>query len=125
MDGGRRGDPRLARLTAAQATLVSTEAPSERLRSAGRDRPVRFSTSQAPDNSTSFRAHRADTGQTKGGRMSSTNAPHEGHAPDSPSDVRALPARPNLEFERKQAKKLLALLRRRAIPKPSRAFARS
>jgi len=44
--------------------------------------------------------------------MSSTNAPHEGHAPDSPSDVRALPARPNLEFERKQAKKLLAQIRR-------------
>jgi hypothetical protein len=43
--------------------------------------------------------------------MSSTNAPHEGHAPDSPSDVRALPARPNLEFEHKQAKKLLAALR--------------
>ena len=44
--------------------------------------------------------------------MSSTDAPHEGHAPDSPSDVRALPARPNLEFERKQAKKLLALLKK-------------
>ena len=43
--------------------------------------------------------------------MSSTNAPHDGHAPDSPSDVRALPARPNLEFERKQAKKLLAQIR--------------
>jgi hypothetical protein len=35
----------------------------------------------------------------------------EGLPPDSPSDVRPLPARPNLEFERKQAKKLLALLR--------------
>ena len=44
--------------------------------------------------------------------MSSTNSPHEGHAPDSPSEVRALPARPNLEFEHKQAKKLLASLRR-------------
>ena len=44
--------------------------------------------------------------------MSSTQPPHEGPAPDSPSDVRALPARPNLEFERKQAKKLLAQLRR-------------
>ena len=42
--------------------------------------------------------------------MSSTQPPHEGPAPDSPSDVRALPARPNLEFERKQAKKLLAAL---------------
>lgn len=44
--------------------------------------------------------------------MSSIQPPHEGPAPDSPSDVRALPARPNLEFERKQAKRLLALLRR-------------
>ena len=35
---------------------------------------------------------------------------HEGLPPDSPSDVRALPARPNLEFERKHAKKLLAQL---------------
>ena len=35
---------------------------------------------------------------------------HEGLPPDSASDVRALPARPNLEFERKQAKKLLAQL---------------
>ncbi len=42
--------------------------------------------------------------------MSSTQPPHEGRAPDSPSDVRALPARPSLEFERKQAKKLLAAL---------------
>jgi len=42
--------------------------------------------------------------------MSSTR-PHEGLPPDSPSDVRALPARPNLEFERKQAKKILAQLR--------------
>ena len=41
----------------------------------------------------------------------SESAPH-GPAPDSPSDVRALPARPNLEFERKQAKKLLALLKK-------------
>ena len=32
---------------------------------------------------------------------------HEGLPPDSPADVRALPARPNLEFERKQARKLL------------------
>lgn len=37
---------------------------------------------------------------------------HDGPPPDSPSDVRALPARPNLEFERKQAKKLLAQIRR-------------
>ena len=44
--------------------------------------------------------------------MSSTQPPHEGPAPDSPSDVRALPARPNLEFEHKQAKKLLAALRK-------------
>jgi Clp amino terminal domain, pathogenicity island component len=44
--------------------------------------------------------------------MSSTNAPHEGQLPDSPSDVRALPPRPNLEFERKQAKALLASLHR-------------
>ena len=44
--------------------------------------------------------------------MSSTQPPPVGPAPDSPSDVRALPARPNLEFERKQAKKLLAQLRR-------------
>ena len=36
--------------------------------------------------------------------------PHEGLPPDAPSDVRPLPARPNLEFERKQAKKLLAAL---------------
>ena len=41
----------------------------------------------------------------------SASAQH-GPAPDSPSDVRALPARPNLEFERKQAKKLLALLKK-------------
>ena len=44
--------------------------------------------------------------------MSSTQPPQEGPPPDSPSDVRALPARPNLEFERKQAKKLLAALRK-------------
>jgi hypothetical protein len=37
---------------------------------------------------------------------------HEGHAPDPSSDVRPLPARPNLEFERKQAKKLLRQLRK-------------
>jgi hypothetical protein len=42
----------------------------------------------------------------------STKKPHEGLPPDSPSDVRPLPARPNLEFERKQAKKLAAQLRR-------------
>ena len=42
--------------------------------------------------------------------MSST-APH-GHAPDSPPGVRPLPSRPSLEFERKQAKRLLAALRR-------------
>lgn len=42
--------------------------------------------------------------------MSSHEPSHEGPAPDAPSDVRALPARPNLEFERKQAKKLLAQL---------------
>jgi hypothetical protein len=36
---------------------------------------------------------------------------HAGPPPDSPSDVRVLPARPNLEFEHKQAKKLLALLK--------------
>jgi hypothetical protein len=41
--------------------------------------------------------------------MSSTK-PREGLPPDSPSDVRPLPPRPNLEFERKQAKKLLAAL---------------
>ena len=35
---------------------------------------------------------------------------HEGLPPDSPSDVRPLPARPNLEFEHKQAKKLLKAL---------------
>ena len=40
----------------------------------------------------------------------SSKKPHEGLPPDSPSDVRPLPARPNLEFERKQAKKLLAAL---------------
>jgi hypothetical protein len=38
----------------------------------------------------------------------SSHKPREGLPPDSPSDVRPLPARPNLEFERKQAKKLLA-----------------
>lgn len=38
----------------------------------------------------------------------SSNTPRDaGPAPDSPSDVRLLPARPNLEFEHKQAKKLL------------------
>lgn len=42
--------------------------------------------------------------------MSRPNPPHEGPAPDAPSDVRALSPRPNLEHERKQAKKLLALL---------------
>jgi hypothetical protein len=42
--------------------------------------------------------------------MSSTSPRDQGPPPDSPSDVRALPARPNLEFERKQAKKLLAQL---------------
>lgn len=36
--------------------------------------------------------------------------PQPGLPPDSPSAVRALPARPNLEFERKQAKQLLAQL---------------
>ena len=41
----------------------------------------------------------------------SSKQPHEGLPPDSASDVRALPARPNLEFERKQSKKLLALIR--------------
>ena len=44
--------------------------------------------------------------------MSKLQPSHEGHAPDPPSDVRALPARPNLEFERKQAKKLLRQLRK-------------
>jgi hypothetical protein len=43
--------------------------------------------------------------------MSSTK-PHEGPAPDSPSDVRALSPRPNLEYERKQAKQLLDQLKR-------------
>jgi len=42
--------------------------------------------------------------------MSKHQPSPEGHAPDSPSDVRPLPARPNLEFERKQAKKLLVAL---------------
>jgi hypothetical protein len=46
-------------------------------------------------------------GDTKGGIMPKA---HEGLPPDSPSDVRALPARPNLEFEHKQAKKLLKAL---------------
>jgi hypothetical protein len=50
-------------------------------------------------------------GMTKGGIMSRA---HEGLPPDSPGDVRALPARPNLEFERKQAKQLLAQLRKGA-----------
>jgi len=40
----------------------------------------------------------------------STNAPHGG-APDPAGAVRPLPPRPNLEFEHKQAKKLLALLK--------------
>lgn len=44
--------------------------------------------------------------------MSSTVPRDQGLPPDSPSDVRAFPARPNLEFERKQAKKLLGQLRR-------------
>lgn len=44
--------------------------------------------------------------------MSKLQPSHEGHAPDPPSDVRPLPARPNLEFERKQAKKLLRQLRK-------------
>jgi hypothetical protein len=44
--------------------------------------------------------------------MSKPQPSHEGHAPDPPSDVRALPAHPNLEFERKQAKKLLRQLRK-------------
>ena len=44
--------------------------------------------------------------------MSKHQPSHEGHAPDPPSDVRPLPARPNLEFERKQAKKLLRQLRK-------------
>jgi hypothetical protein len=41
----------------------------------------------------------------------SMKQPHEGLPPDSPSDVRPLPARPNLEFERKQAKQLLTAVR--------------
>ena len=40
----------------------------------------------------------------------SRNTPHEGLPPDSPSDVRPLPRRPNLEFERKQAKQLLVAI---------------
>lgn len=41
----------------------------------------------------------------------SRNTPRDaGPPPDSPSDVRPLPARPNLEFEHKQAKKLLKQL---------------
>jgi hypothetical protein len=43
--------------------------------------------------------------------MSRHQPSHEG-APDAPGDVRALPARPNLEFERKQAKKLLRQLKK-------------
>ena len=43
--------------------------------------------------------------------MSRSKPPREGPAPDSPSDVRALSPRPNLEYERKQAKQLLELLR--------------
>ena len=42
--------------------------------------------------------------------MSSTTPRDAGPPPDSPSDVRPLPARPNLEFERKHAKKLLTQL---------------
>jgi hypothetical protein len=42
--------------------------------------------------------------------MSSTTPLGEGTAPDSPSDVRPLPARPNLAFERKQAKRLRVAL---------------
>jgi hypothetical protein len=56
--------------------------------------------------------------------MSSTEPRHEGHPPDSPSDVRPLPTRPNLEFERKQAKKLLALLRRENAEALGRVHAR-
>ena len=44
--------------------------------------------------------------------MSQTKPPHEGPAPDSPSDVRALSPRPNLEYERKQAKQMLDQLKR-------------
>jgi hypothetical protein len=44
--------------------------------------------------------------------MSKPQPSHEGDAPDPPSDVCALPVRPNLEFERKQAKKLLRQLRK-------------
>lgn len=41
----------------------------------------------------------------------SRNTPRDaGPPPDSPSDVRPLPARPNLEFEHKQAKRLLRQL---------------
>jgi hypothetical protein len=49
-------------------------------------------------------------GQTKGGIMSSTE-PGAG-APDAAGDVRRLPPRPSLQFERNQAKKLLAQLHR-------------
>ena len=42
--------------------------------------------------------------------MSSTQPSHEGPRRMPRSDVRPLPARPNLEFERKQAKKLLGAL---------------
>lgn len=49
---------------------------------------------------------------------------HKGPPPDSPSDVRALPPRPNLEFERKQAKKLLAQVRAGDVEALSRVHAR-
>lgn len=42
--------------------------------------------------------------------MSRLSPRHVGPAPDLPSDVRALPARPSLEFERKQARRLLRQL---------------
>jgi hypothetical protein len=43
--------------------------------------------------------------------MPSPKPPHEGPAPDPPSEVRALSPRPNLEYERKQAKQLLDQLK--------------
>src|ERR671924_298368 len=63
-------------------------------------------------------------GHSKGGRMSSRQPPDEGHAPDSSSDVRALPARPTLEFEGKHAKKLFRQLHHAAPDALARVHAK-
>lgn len=91
--------PMSRRLDASRSRHEHSTASSERIRSAGRDGPIRLFLSYAHKRISLFGPTTWTRATTKGGVMSVSPA------------LRPLPPRPSLEYERKEAKALLRRLR--------------